>query len=97
MRWFLMFLVLAALGGGFAVRRTAQQSQPGAFDSTRSTWIPYGGTWEREAETFLSKSDERGARLMSGSTRWENYKVDVDLALLGAYGYAGVIVRGRDP
>jgi signal transduction histidine kinase len=29
--------------------------------------------------------------------RWQNYRVDVDVALLGAYGYAGVIVRGRDP
>ena len=96
-RWLMMFFILAVVGGGAAAWHTVQQSQPSVFDPTRSTWIPYGGTWEREAETFLSKSDERGARLMSGSMQWQNYRVDVDVALLGAYGYAGVIVRGRDP
>jgi signal transduction histidine kinase len=94
--WLLMFLILAALAGSIDAWHSVQRSQPSAFDPIRSTWTPYGGSWEREAETFLSKSDERGARLMSGSTRWRDYKVDVDIALFGAYGSAGVIVRGRD-
>jgi signal transduction histidine kinase len=95
-KWLLVIFNLATVGSGIAAWQVVQQSQPSAFDPIRSTWVPYGGTWEREGETFLSKSDERGARLMSGSMRWRDYKVDVDLALLGAYGNAVVIVRGRD-
>ena len=95
-RWLLMLLIPAALGGGLAAWHTVERPQISTFDPIRSAWIPYGGSWEREAETFVSKSDERGSRLMSGSTRWRDYKVDVDIALFGAYGSAGVIVRGRD-
>lgn len=43
-----------------------------------------------------NNSDERGAKLMNGSTDWKNYSVEADVQLLGQYGDAGLILRARN-
>jgi two-component sensor histidine kinase len=62
----------------------------------REDWAAYGGTWEAVDGAMRNNSDERGAKLMTGSTNWENYSVEADIQLLGQYGDAGLILRARN-
>ena len=40
-----------------------------------------------------NNSDERGAKLITGSPYWSNYSIDADVSLLGVSGDAGLIMR----
>jgi signal transduction histidine kinase len=62
----------------------------------RDDWTAYGGTWEAADGVMRNNSDERGAKLMSGSANWKNYSVEADVQLLGQYGDAGLILRARN-
>lgn len=55
-------------------------------------WTALGGTWELVNELMRNDSDERGAKLITGSSRWRNYSVEADISLLGQ-GDAGLIIR----
>jgi signal transduction histidine kinase len=59
-------------------------------------WTPFGGTWAGIDGAIENSSEQRGAKLMNGSSRWKNYSVEADVQLLGHNGDAGFIVRGRD-
>ena len=56
-------------------------------------WTAFGGTWELINGMIRNDSDERGAKLLSGSHYWHNYSIDADVYLLGVNGDAGVIIR----
>jgi signal transduction histidine kinase len=66
-----------------------------SFDR-RDDWTAFGGTWEAVDAAMRNNSDERGAKLMNGSTLWKNYSVEADVQLLGQYGDAGLILRARN-
>jgi len=66
-----------------------------ASDSA-SEWKAFGGTWAVSNGTMRNDSDERGAKLITGSTRWQDYSIDADVMILGAGGDAGLIVRSTD-
>src|ERR1039458_2664143 len=59
-------------------------------------WKAFGGTWELVNGLMHNGSDERGAKLLTGSTYWRNYYVEADVNLLGTNGEAGLIIRSRD-
>ena len=59
-------------------------------------WKAFGGTWELVNGLMHNGSDERGAKLLTGSTYWRNYYVEADVNLLGTNGDAGLIIRSRD-
>jgi len=59
-------------------------------------WHAFGGTWELADGAIRNDSDERGAKLLTGSTRWENYSVEADVKLLGRDGDAGLVIRSSD-
>jgi Histidine kinase len=59
-------------------------------------WTAYGGTWRDALGAMRNESDERGAKLMTGSFWWRDYTVTTDVELLGQQGDAGVILRGSD-
>jgi signal transduction histidine kinase len=59
-------------------------------------WEAFGGTWEVVDGMMRNDSDERGAKLMTGSRYWRNYSIEADVMLLGAGGDAGLIVRAND-
>jgi signal transduction histidine kinase len=72
---------------------------PAAYTASldrRDDWTAYGGTWEAADGVMRNNSDERGAKLMSGSANWKNYSVEADVQLLGQYGDAGLILRARN-
>ena len=58
-------------------------------------WTALGGTWELVNGAMRNDSDERGAKLITGSSRWRNYSIEADIELLGQ-GDAGLIIRSND-
>jgi two-component sensor histidine kinase len=100
-RWFgfvLCLLLLGATVAGLHVLRAPRG--PHYSDSFASggtaEWHAYGGSWDSYQGTIRNNSDERGAKLITGSAAWRDYSVDADLLLLGENGDAGVIVRSTD-
>jgi signal transduction histidine kinase len=59
-------------------------------------WEAFDGTWEVVGGNIVNNSDERGAKLMTGSRYWRNYVFSADVMLLGQNGDAGLIVRAND-
>lgn len=56
-------------------------------------WRALGGTWELVDGVMRNDSDERGAKLLTGSPHWHNYSIEADVKLLGISGDAGLIIR----
>jgi signal transduction histidine kinase len=56
-------------------------------------WTAFGGTWELANGTMRNDSDERGAKLLTGSTNWSDYSLEADVMLLGLGGDAGLVIR----
>ncbi len=56
----------------------------------------YGGTWGVVDDAVRNNSDERGAKLVTGSEKWKDYTLTADLKFDGEHGDMGVIVRSTD-
>jgi hypothetical protein len=65
-------------------------------DGDASAWAAYDGNWNIQSGVMVNESNERGAKLITGSPYWRNYSVDADIALSDA-GDAGLIARVSDP
>jgi hypothetical protein len=59
-------------------------------------WKALGGTWQLVDGSMRNDSDERGAKLITGSNRWQDYSLEADIMLLGRDGDAGLIARSSD-
>jgi len=64
--------------------------------SETDEWTAFGGTWATIDGTMRNDSDERGAKLITGSPYWKDYVLDADVKLLGQDGDAGVMIRSSD-
>ena len=91
------------LGLGFvALRAYFHSSSRGlpysdSFAKGRSDeWRALGGTWELVNGTMRNESDERGAKLLTGSPYWRDYSIEADVYLLGNSGDAGLIIRSSN-
>ena len=60
------------------------------------TWQSFGGTWDVQRGIIHNNSDERGAKLMSGSGNWQDYMFQVDLKFDGERGDMGVVIRSNN-
>ena len=60
-----------------------------------SGWIAYDGNWTVQSGVMVNESNERGAKLVTGSPYWQDYALDADIALSNT-GDAGVIARVSD-
>lgn len=58
-------------------------------------WVPYSGNWRLGSGGITNDSIDPGAKLMAGSSYWDNYSVDADVELLGE-GDAGLVIRASD-
>ena len=68
-----------------------------SFDSGKAAeWEAFGGTWSVYDGGMRNDSDERGAKLMTGSPHWSNYLLEGDVRLLGEDGDAGLVIRASD-
>lgn len=59
-------------------------------------WKALGGTWELVDGMMRNDSNERGAKLVTGSPYWRNYSVEADIYLLGISGDAGLLIRSSN-
>ncbi len=68
-----------------------------AFDKQGAAeWTAFGGTWSVHDGILRNSSDQRGAKLLTGSSYWRDYVVEADLRFLGTGGDVGLIVRSND-
>lgn len=67
------------------------QFTPAAQDG----WTALAGTWEIARGAMRNDSNDRGAKLLTGSPNWKNYIVAGDFQLLGR-GSVGVLARVHD-
>ena len=104
-RRLVVFGVLSGLllGLGFVVLRAYFHSSSrglpysDSFAKGRSDeWRALGGTWELVNGTMRNESDERGAKLLTGSPYWRDYSIEADVYLLGNSGDAGLIIRSSN-
>jgi signal transduction histidine kinase len=55
-------------------------------------WTALGGAWEVADGSMRNDSNDRGAKLLTGSPNWNDYTVEGDVQLLGS-GSAGLLAR----
>jgi signal transduction histidine kinase len=96
-------LLIALLGllaaGSFVYWRSATRGLPYQDSFARGEaqeWQAFGGTWGVVNGAMRNDSDERGAKLLTGSTHWQDYSIEGDVMLLGLGGDAGFLVRSSD-
>lgn len=96
------FLVCVAVAGGWLAWRnfiprpiTVHSYRESFLKGDTDNWTALGGTWELANGVMRNDSDERGAKLLTGSTRWHNYSIEADITLLGQ-GDAGLIIRSSN-
>jgi hypothetical protein len=91
----LALLAVAAIALRSFGRRGPTQGEVISLEK-QDDWEAFGGAWEYADGVMSNNSDERGAKLMTGSEYWANYSVEADVLLLGQYGDAGLIIRASD-
>jgi signal transduction histidine kinase len=92
-------IFLSSITGFLAMRQIRHPSVPRehTFDSrTLSGWTAYGGTWTTANGAISVDSIERGAKLVTGRSSWQNYSIEADLALLADGGDIGLTVRSTN-
>jgi hypothetical protein len=62
---------------------------------SNSGWVAYDGNWTAHSGVMVNESNERGAKLVTGSPYWTDYIFDADIAL-NSTGEAGILARVSD-
>lgn len=65
-------------------------------ENSATEWKAFGGTWSAGNGVMRNDSDERGAKLVTGSKRWRDYSIEADVMVLGTNSDAGLLVRTSD-
>jgi signal transduction histidine kinase len=60
------------------------------------TWTSFGGVWDLNDGVFNNNSDERGAKLVSGSPKWSDVSLSADVRLGHDEGDAGLMMRAQN-
>jgi signal transduction histidine kinase len=100
-RGWLAAVLVTALAAAAAGAWVAWQCSPGRglpyrdrfADGRAEEWNALGGTWELVNGMMRNDSDERGAKLLTGSPHWRNYSIEADVYLLDISGDAGLMIR----
>ncbi len=98
--WLVMFLIVGtilAVGADYLLSSTYGLPYSDSFAVNKGGgWQAFGGIWDIKDRSMRNESDERGARLITGNTRWKDYRIDADVRFLGSGGDIGVVVRSSD-
>jgi signal transduction histidine kinase len=94
---------LSILTAGIVGGRQLYLSRPGYglpyyarfMPDVEDRWTALGGAWEVVDGSMRNDSNDRGAKLLTGSPNWKDYIVEGDVQLLGD-GSAGVLARVSD-
>ena len=98
-RYRILILALTAMASSalYFSRTSPRLPYQDSFSSGRTgEWRAYAGNWEINDGTIRNLSEERGAKLITGSSEWTDYSAEADVMLLGQSGDAGLIVRSSD-
>jgi len=90
--WLTGMSLAVCVWGGIAYRHSSSRGLPYRDSFAKGNadeWKAFGGTWELVNGSMRNDSDERGAKLLTGSSRWTDYSVEADVMLLGLGGDAG--------
>ena len=96
----MLFVIALAAGlsitsGGLRLLRSPTRGLPYHDDfatGDSSGWVAYDGNWNVQPGIMVNESNERGAKLVTGSAYWTNYALDADISLTSS-GDAGIIAR----
>jgi signal transduction histidine kinase len=98
--WIVSLAGVVLLAAGIAAWRWFAATRPYYRDdfaqSRADEWRAVGGAWHLTHGAMHNDSDERGAKMLTGSYRWRDYRLQADVELLGEGGDAGVVVRSND-
>jgi len=97
--WLTGMSLAVCVWGGIAYRHSSSRGLPYRDSFAKGNadeWKAFGGTWELVNGSMRNDSDERGAKLLTGSSRWTDYSVEADVMLLGLGGDAGLMLRSGD-
>ena len=103
-QWIFLTVILCAFGliTGIVLRAYLHSPTRGLpyhdsfAQNSADEWQAFGGTWEITQGSMRNDSDERGAKLLSGSHYWHDYLIEADVMLLSSGGDAGLIIRSSD-
>ncbi len=56
-------------------------------------WTSYGGNWQVADGAVTNESNESGSRLVTGSERLTDFRLDAEVRLTNTYGDAGLVFR----
>jgi hypothetical protein len=80
------------------VRKTASIPYSDRFSSNHAEeWTAYGGSWRLKDGSIVNRSDERGAKVVTGGADWSDYAISADMMILGHGGDVGIIARVNEP
>jgi hypothetical protein len=100
----LLFLVVAAVGaagvtaGILHLQRSPSRGLPYRdqfSNGSNSEWVAYDGNWNVRSGIMINDSNERGAKLVTGSPYWTDYALDADISL-NSTGDGGIMARVSD-
>lgn len=96
-----LLLVAACIATAFVLRRRRLYPALPYRDSFAkhevAEWMPMGGYWGVNQDEVINRSDEPGAKLVTGSPKWTDYEVDADLELRAHGGDVGLALRVNEP
>jgi len=98
-----LFVAAFAAGSGIALGalhlfRSPSRGLPYHDDFANggfSGWEAFDGNWNVHSGVMVNESNERGAKLITGSPYWTDYALDADISL-NSTGDAGIIARVSD-
>jgi hypothetical protein len=64
-------------------------------NGSNSEWVAFDGNWNVRSGVIINDSNERGAKLITGSPYWTDYALDADISL-NSTGDGGVMARVSD-
>lgn len=96
-------IALFILTAGWIVGRQWYVSSPGYglpfharfLPDADDRWTGLGGSWEIAEGAMRNDSNDRGAKLLTGSPNWKDYTIEGDVQLLGS-GSVGFLARVSD-
>lgn len=93
--------IISALALGTVLLWRAKRQQPLPYHDSfvqnhADEWQQFGGVWQLGGGAIYNRSDERGAKLLTGSPKWKNYQLTSDVQFIGHDGDVGVMVRVQD-
>lgn len=87
----ILFAVLIVVLGKNLLQREATRGLPYRETVAKritNDWHSFGGTWEITNTAIRDDSDERGSKLITGSSQWSDYSIEGNIMLRGISGYA---------